>query len=104
MSHDATSATIIKIYFQGGRTAHAVEGVLADRELLRQTVNDIIRNFIEHERRHMAMEERDFFPAAVKALQPRDWAAIASRLTDRSAPLFSEVVEESFEVVRRHIL
>jgi hemerythrin-like domain-containing protein len=86
------------------RVAQAVESVLADRELLRQTVNDIIRDFIEHERRHMAMEERDFFPAAVKALQPQDWAEIASRLTDRSDPLFSEVVEERFEVVRRHIL
>ncbi len=82
----------------------AVESVLADRELLRQTINDIIRDFIEHERRHMAMEERDFFPAAVKALQPQDWAEIASRLTDQRDPLFSEVVEETFEVVRRHIL
>ena len=86
------------------RVAQAVEGVLADRELLRQTVNDIIRDFIEHERRHMAKEERDFFPAAIKALQRQDWVEIASRLTDRSDPLFSEVVEERFEVVRRHIL
>ncbi len=84
--------------------AQAVESVLADRELLRQTINDIIRDFIEHERRHMAMEERDFFPAAVKALQPQDWAEIVSRLTDQRDPLFSEVVEERFEVVRRHIL
>jgi len=52
----------------------------------------------------MAREERDFFPAAIKALQPQDWVEIASRLTDRSDPLFSEVVEERFEVVRRHIL
>jgi hypothetical protein len=52
----------------------------------------------------MAREERDFFPAAVKALQPQDWAEIASRLTDRSDPLFSEFVEERFEIVRRHIL
>jgi hemerythrin-like domain-containing protein len=84
--------------------AHAVESVLGDRELLRHTVNDIIRDFIEHERRHMAMEERDFFPAAVKALQPQDWAEIASRSTDQTDPLFSEVVEERFEIVRRHIL
>jgi len=84
------------------RVGQAVESVLTDQELLRQTVNDIIRDFIEHERRHMAMEERDFFPAAVKALQPQDWAEIASRLTDRRNPL--EVVEERFEVVRRHIL
>ncbi len=84
------------------RVGQAVESVLTDQELLRQTVNDIIRDFIEHERRHMAMEERDFFPAAVKALQPQDWAEIASRLTDRRNP--REVVEERFEVVRRHIL
>jgi hemerythrin-like domain-containing protein len=84
--------------------AQSVGSVLADRELLRQTVNDIIRDFIEHERRHMAMEERSFFPAAIEALQPQDWAEIASRSTDQKDPLFSEVVEERFEVVRRHIL
>lgn len=86
------------------RVAHAVENVLADRELLRQTVNDIIRDFIEQEPRHMAMEERVFFPAAINAPEPADWAEIALRLTDQSDPLFSEVVEEKFEVVRRHIL
>jgi len=86
------------------KVAQAVENVLADREFLRQTVNDIIRDFIEQERRHMAMEERVFFPAAINALQPADWAEIASRLTDQNDPLFSEVVEEKFEVVRRHIL
>jgi hemerythrin-like domain-containing protein len=86
------------------RVAHAVENVLADRELLRRTVNDIIRDFIQRERRHMAMEEQVFFPAAINALEPADWAEIASRLTDQSDPLFSEVVEERFEVVRRHSL
>lgn len=86
------------------RVAQAVESVLAGRELLRQTINDIIRDFIERERQHMAMEERVFFPAAVRALQPQDWAEIASRLTDQTDPLFSEAVEERFDVVRRHIL
>jgi hemerythrin-like domain-containing protein len=86
------------------RVARAVENVLAGRELLRQAVNDIIRDFIEQERRHMAMEERYFFPAAAKALQPRDWKEIAARLTDRRDPLFSDVVEERFEIVRNHIL
>jgi hemerythrin-like domain-containing protein len=58
-----------------------------------------------NERHHIAMEERDFFPAAVKALQPQDWAEITSTLTEqRDDPLFSELVEEKFEAVRRHIL
>jgi hemerythrin-like domain-containing protein len=86
------------------RVAQAVESVLAGRELLRQTVNNIICDFIEHERRHIAMEERDFFPAAVNALQPQDWAEIASRLTNQRDPLFRDVVEQRFEIVRTHIL
>jgi hemerythrin-like domain-containing protein len=86
------------------RVAQAVESVLSDQEVLRHTVHDIILNFIEHERRHIAMEERDFFPAAVKALQHQEWEEIASRLTHRKDPLFSEAVEERFDAVRRHIL
>ncbi len=86
------------------RVAHAVELVLKDQEVLRQTVDDIIRDFIAQERRHIAMEERDFFPAAVKALRPQDWAEIAMTLTDRKDPLFSEIAEARFELVRKHIL
>jgi hemerythrin-like domain-containing protein len=86
------------------RVAQAVDSVLADRELLRQAVEDVIRDFIEQERRHIAMEERDFFPAAVKALEPQDWMEIASKLTDQPDPLFSEVVEERFDAVRGHII
>ena len=86
------------------QVAQAVDSVLADRELLRQAVEDVIRDFIEQERRHMAMEERDFFPAAVKALEPQDWMEITSRLTDQPDPLFSEIVEERFDAVRRHIM
>ena len=86
------------------RVAQAIESVLADRELLRQDISDIIRDFIEHERRHIAMEDRDFFPAAVRVLQPQDWADITLRSTDQKDPLFSEVVEERFDAVRRHII
>ncbi len=60
------------------RVAQAVEIVLMiDWAVPRHTVDDIIRNFIMCQRHHMAMEEREFFPAAVRALQPQDWAEIA---------------------------
>ena len=39
------------------QVAQAVERVLSDQDLLRQTVDDIIRDFINHERHHMVMEE-----------------------------------------------
>jgi len=86
------------------RAAQAVDGVLADREILRQNVDNIVRDFIESERRHIMMEDRDFFPAALKALEPQDWTEIASTLTSRKDPLFSEVAEKRFHALRAHIL
>ena len=86
------------------RVAQAIDNVLADREVLRQNVDTIVRDFIEHERRHMMMEDRDFFPAALKALKPQDWTEIASAVTSRRDPLFSDVAEERFDALRAHIL
>lgn len=85
------------------RVVQAVHNALTNRKVLRHTVDNIVRDFIVHERIHIAMEERDFFPAAVKALQPQDWAEINSTLTAQNVPLFSEIVEERFDAVRRHI-
>src|SRR3954447_12696670 len=86
------------------RVAHAVDSVLADRELLRQDVHAIIHDFIEHERRHIMMEDRDFFPAALKALEPQDWTEVASAMTNPEDPLFSEAAEETFDALRERIL
>ena len=85
------------------RVAQAVGHALRDQEVLRYSIVETIRDFIVSERRHIAMEERAFFPAAIQALQPEDWADIASRLADRKDPLFSEVVEERFYTVRQRI-
>jgi len=84
--------------------ALAVENVLADQELLRQNVDAIVRDFTTRERRHMMAEDREFFPAALKALKPRDWTEIASAVTDHKDPLFSDVIEKRFEALRAHIL
>jgi hypothetical protein len=51
----------------------------------------------------MMMEDRDFFPAALKALKPQDWTEIASASTSRKDPLFSDAAEERFDMVRAHI-
>jgi hemerythrin-like domain-containing protein len=84
--------------------AQAVDGVLADREIPRQNVDNIVRDFIESERRHIMMEDRDFFPAALKALEPQDWTEIASASTKQEDPLFSEAAEEIFDALRARIL
>jgi hemerythrin-like domain-containing protein len=86
------------------RVAHVVDSVLAGREIPRQEVDTIVRDFIEHELRHIMMEDRDFFPAALEALEPQDWTEIASALTSPEDPLFSEAAEETFEALRARIL
>ena len=86
------------------RVAQAVDGVLAGREVLRQDVDKIVRDFLEHERRHIAMEDRDFFPAAANALRPRDWTEIADALSPHKDPLFSDATETRFDALRAHIL
>jgi len=86
------------------RVARAVENVLADAEVLRQDVDAVVRDFIVHERYHMMMEDRDFFPAALKALKPEDWTEIASAVIGHKDPLFSDVTEERFDGLRAHIL
>ncbi len=88
------------------RLAHAVDNVLADHEVLRQNVDAIVRDFIDRERHHITMEDRDFFPAALKALEPQDWTEIASnsRSGHKGDPLFNDVAEKKFDVLRAQIL
>lgn len=86
------------------RFAHAIDGVLADREIFRQDVGNIIRKFIIYERHHMMWEERDFFPAALKALTAEDWTEINPALTAHGDPLFSETAEAASDALRAHIL
>jgi hemerythrin-like domain-containing protein len=86
------------------RVAEAIERVLSDQELLRKTVDDIIRDFIAHERQHMAMEERVVFPAVLDTLRPEDWADIALKLADRYGPPSEPDFEEKFSTQRRNIL
>ena len=86
------------------RVAQAIDSVLADREMLRQNVDTIVRDFIESERRHIMMEDRYFFPAALKALKPVDWAEIVLASTNHEDPLFSEAAEETFDELRSRIL
>jgi hemerythrin-like domain-containing protein len=87
------------------QVAQAVERVLSDQDLVRENVANIVRDFIDQERQHMAMEERVVFPAALNALQPQDWADIALKLADRY-DTFHQLgfFEEKFNKARRSIL
>ena len=84
--------------------ARAVDFVLADQEFLRESFHLAVHDFIEHQRQHLQKEERLLFPAALKALRPKDWVEIDARLDDRKDPLFNGVVEEKFHDLQMTIL
>jgi hemerythrin-like domain-containing protein len=86
------------------KVAEVIDLVLSDEEILREKVDAIVREFIMHERRHLTMEDQEFFPAALKALKPQDWDDIAAAVDRHRDPLFSDVVEDRFGQVREYIL
>jgi hemerythrin-like domain-containing protein len=86
------------------RFAEAVGDVLAGREYLRQNFHDMVREFIDYQRRHMQKEEEFLFPAAAKALRPEDWAEIDARMASGKDPLFDDATDQKFDALRQTIL
>ena len=84
--------------------ADTLENVRTGGELPRQAVDDVVREFIVHERRHIENEERALFPAAIEALTAEDWAGIDARMSDARDPLFDRTVEEKFRALAQKIL
>lgn len=86
------------------RFAQTIASILTDHDLLRQTVDVVVRDFIDNERAHMEIEERSLFPAAIKALRPDDWAQIDARISDKKDPLFSGVIDQKFRSLQQRIV
>ena len=86
------------------RVAQVIDNVLNDQDLLRESVDDIVRDFIDSERKHIALEDEIVFPAILETLKPRDWADIALIMADKYGPPSKADFEEQFSTVRRNIL
>ena len=86
------------------RVAHVIESVLNDQELERASVDRIVRDFIQNERKHIALEDEVIFPAIVETLRPIDWAEIAMKIADRYGPPSETDFEEQYSTLRRNIL
>ena len=86
------------------RVAQAIDAVLNDQEVLRESVDRVVHDFIDDEKRHIALEDEVIFPAIVGTLRPGDWAEIALTLADRYGPPSEADFEEQFSTLRRDIL
>jgi hemerythrin-like domain-containing protein len=94
------------------REAHArvsrfrenIQAIFRDEILPRETVVRAARSFVDAEREHMKMEEEVFFPIAISALDEADWRTIESSLRLVQDPLFGDLVEEEFKILRNSLL
>ena len=86
------------------RVAESMQKVLDDQEVLREDVDRIVRDFIENQRKHIALEEKVIFPAILDALQPADWADVALTMADRYGPPSTADFEEELNTLRRSII
>ena len=86
------------------RVAQVIDNVLNDQDLLRESVDHIVREFIDSERKHIALEDEIVFPAILETLKPVDWADIALMLADKYGSPSKADFEEQFSTVRRNIL
>ncbi|MFQ5954517.1 MAG: hemerythrin domain-containing protein [Kiloniellales bacterium] len=86
------------------RIADAVRHILQDSRMSREWFAQLTMSFIDAYRQHMEMEEKLFFPAALRSLSREDWAEIDQLVTDRDDPLFGSKVEKRFQALRDEIL
>jgi len=63
-----------------------------------------LADFLASYRRHLDLEEKNLFPAALRELTEADWEEVEFDTFDRKDPLFSDTVEQRFDRLREHIL
>jgi hemerythrin-like domain-containing protein len=104
------AARIIDIEAEHGQAARRLERfarlvgeVLDDQPIARGVLDAAVREFVEHERRHMQLEERELLPNALASLHAEDWTDLDARLADTRDPLFSRKAEASFEQLKQRI-
>jgi hemerythrin-like domain-containing protein len=85
------------------RFARLVDEVLDDQQLARGVLDTAVREFVEHERRHMQLEERELLPNALASLRAEDWADLDARLADTRDPLFSREAEAKYEQLKQRL-
>jgi hemerythrin-like domain-containing protein len=89
---------------QSRTAAEAIRRMLAEYPTPRQTLVDLVRQFIAMQVAHMRMEEDRLFPACAAALTAADWHDLEVAMRDEQDPLLGDVVDAHFERLRRTIL
>ncbi len=73
-------------------------------EIPRKTFVNRARRFIDLQRRHLEMEELNFFPAADKTLTAEDWVDLQKRVTTGEDSISRKNAAAKFDRLRQAIL
>ena len=82
----------------------AIRDVLGEAELARDAVVGWARDFIDRQRKHLAMEETSFFPAAERVLSPEDWRELTAAVPRDLDPMRGDSAESKYDALRSTIL
>lgn len=80
-----------------------VDHLLQDTDESRLWLCSLGQDFIDKNRHHMAGEEQDFFPAALRTLSEEDWDYVGSKIRTGEDPLFGAVVESRFQSLHQFL-
>ena len=82
----------------------AVQNVLQEVEVSRSAFDEVAREFLRNQRRHMQVEEEQIFPLAMKILDADDWAEIEKEIVQEEDPVFGAKTLQEFATLRDNIL
>lgn len=80
-----------------------VDHLLQETDESRRWLCSLGQDFINKNRHHMAGEEQDFFPAALRTLSEEDWTFLGGKISTREDPLFGGVVESRFQSLHQFL-
>lgn len=81
-----------------------VDELFREAVVPRDRIAAAAKSFVDNERRHMRLEEEQFFRVAEGKLGPDDWRRIDATLAAERDPLFGSQVEETFRVLRERLI
>lgn len=82
----------------------AAVAVAAEEPMRRDRFVECARHYITSLRRHMDIEDADFFPRAEEVLSAEDRARITARTADIDDPLFGAATRERYRALRETLL
>lgn len=103
-SVEALETEHVRISRLAGELHDAAVAVAAEEPMRRDTFVECARHYIAALRRHMDIEDADFFPRAEEFLTAEDRAAIAARLPDLDDPLFGVATRDRYRALAEALL